>query len=754
MNLKKLWWQWRGVLVATPTVTVLVVLLRAVGLLQPLEWRTYDQYLQWRPESTDPRIAIVGIDEQDIRAQGQAILSDAVYAEVISKLAQQSPRAIGLDIIRDVPVEPGHAELEQVFRSTPNLVGIRTILGDNADRDLIDAAPVLAELGQVGINDGIVDNDNTIRRGLLMVTTPEGSQAPSFALYLALHYLDAEGIGPEPVGNTDFWQLNGTIFRPLEANDGGYVRADARGFQTLINYRGGSELIETVPLRAVLNNELPVNWATDRVILIGSVAESLKDRVYVPHSSKMLALPKSMAGVEVHANLTSQIISAALDGRALIRTWSEPIEVLWILLWALLGAAITWRQRHPGKRTLLLQISLLIAMASSLVMGAYGLLLLGWWVPVIPPLMTLVGAAAGVNTYLAHSASQIRRTFSRYLSDQIVASLLENPDNLKLGGETRKITILTSDLRGFTAMSEQLPPEQVVKILNLYLGYMSDIINDYQGVIDEFMGDGILVIFGAPNLVANDNHPDRAVACAIAMQQAMVQVNQAMRAKGFPEQDMGIGINTGSVVVGNIGSEKRTKYSVIGSAVNLTFRIESYTTGGQIFISEDTHQEIGQVNNHRLAIQSKVEVYPKGIKRPITIYDVTGIGGDLYNLSLTPEDLPLQPVLKAIPIEYVALEGKQVGAQHQHGNLQKLSAKTALLHIDGTEPLNLLTNIKLVIQSESASTEIRETDIYAKVQQQGQDHQDYVITFTARSPTVIAWMNEQVQEPAQQLRQP
>ncbi|MEL7509063.1 MAG: adenylate/guanylate cyclase domain-containing protein [Cyanobacteria bacterium J06633_23] len=744
MNLKKLLWQWRGVAIATPTVTLFVVLLRIAGLLQPLEWRTYDQYLQWRSEAKDPRIAIVGIDEEDIRQQGQAIFSDAVYAEAIRKLSAQGPRAIGLDIFRDIPVEPGHAELTAVFRSTPNLIGIRTILGDNQDRDAIDAAPVLAELGQIGINDGIVDTDNTIRRGLLQVTTPEGDNAPSLALYLALLYLDAEGIAPEATDKQDVWQLNGATFRPLKANDGSYVRTDAQGYQTLINYRGGSEFFETVPLRDLLNDQLPDNWAQDRVILIGPVAESLKDRFLVPHSSKMLALPKYMAGVEIHANLTSQIIGAALDGRTLMRTWPEPIEILWIFLWATLGATITWLQRNPGKRTLLRQITLLVAIASILVLGAYALFLAGWWVPVIPPLMALVGAATGVNTYLAHSASQIRRTFNRYLSDQIVANLLDNPENLKLGGETREITILTSDLRGFTALSEQLSPEKVVEILNLYLGYMSDIIDSYDGIIDEFMGDGILVIFGALQFKDDDSHPERAVACAIAMQQAMTQVNAAMRERGFPEQEMGIGINTGQVVVGNIGSEKRTKYSVIGGAVNLTFRIESYTTGGQIFISEDTHQKIGTSSNHRLAIQTKIDVYPKGIKRPITIYDVTGIGGDLYNLSLTITDLPLEPVAQTIPVEYVALEGKQVGAQQSRGSLHKLSAKTALIHIEEPEPLSLLTNIKLVIQASTAPAEVCETDIYAKVQQPGPTDQTYIITFTARSPAVIAWLQQQI----------
>ncbi|MEM1242385.1 MAG: adenylate/guanylate cyclase domain-containing protein [Cyanobacteria bacterium P01_H01_bin.26] len=733
MNLKKLFWRWRGMAVATPTVTLLVVLLRAAGGLQPLEWRAYDQYLQWRPEETDPRIAIVGIDEEDIRQQGQAILSDGVYAEAIRKLAAQEPRAIGLDIFRDIPVEPGHAELEAVFRSTPNLIGIRTVLGDSQERDVVNAAPTLAELGQVGINDGIVDIDNTIRRGLLQVATPEGTTAPSLALYLALLYLEPEGISPEATDTKNVWQLNGAVFRRLGPNDGGYVRADAEGYQTLINYRGGSELFETVPLRDLLNDRLPDDWARDRVILIGPVAESLKDRFFVPHSSKMLALPQPMAGVEIHANLTSQIISAALDGRALMRTWPEPVENLWIFAWAAAGATVTWLQRNPGKRSLARQMVLVVAIASILVLGAYALFLAGWWVPVMPPLLALVGAATGVNTYLAHSASQIRRTFGRYLSDQVVANLLDNPENLKLGGENRVITILTSDLRGFTALSEQLRPEQVVEVLNLYLGFMSDIVNRYGGTIDEFMGDGILVLFGAPN--RQQDEPGRAVACAIAMQAAMPEVNRVMRDRGFPEQEMGIGINTGEVVVGNIGSERRTKYSVIGSAVNLAFRIESYTTGGQILISDATRQQV----QYPLTIQGETQVYPKGIKRPITIYDVTGIGGS-YDLSLSPEPLVLEPVIQPISVEYVAIEGKQVGAGHHRGSIQKLSAKTALLRTKGGDPLTPLTNIKLVVVDPGAPAEVRQFDTYAKVQQAGRD---CTIVFTSRAPAVASWMNNQ-----------
>ncbi|MEM9978328.1 MAG: adenylate/guanylate cyclase domain-containing protein, partial [Cyanobacteria bacterium P01_D01_bin.2] len=244
---------------------------------------------------------------------------------------------------------------------------------------------------------------------------------------------------------------------------------------------------------------------------------------------------------------------------------------------------------------------------------------------------------------------------------------------------------------------------------------------------------GILVLFGAPN--RQQDEPGRAVACAIAMQAAMPEVNRVMRDRGFPEQEMGIGINTGEVVVGNIGSERRTKYSVIGSAVNLAFRIESYTTGGQILISDATRQRV----QCPLTIQGETQVYPKGIKRPITIYDVTGIGGS-YDLSLSPEPLVLEPVIQPISVEYVAIEGKQVGAGHHSGSIQKLSAKTALLRTKGGDPLTPLTNIKLVVVDPGAPAEVRQFDTYAKVQQAGSD---CTIVFTSRAPAVASWMNNQ-----------
>ena len=173
--------------------------------------------------------------------------------------------------------------------------------------------------------------------------------------------------------------------------------------------------------------------------------------------------------------------------------------------------------------------------------------------------------------------------FGRYLSTEVMNSLIENPSALELGGERRKVTIMMTDLRGFTALSERLEPEQVVQMLNAYFEVMVEVVLKYNGTINEFIGDAMLVIFGAPQEMPD--RAQRAIACAIEMQNAMAQVNKENRVQGMPELEMGIGLNETEAIVGNIGSSKRSKYAVVGSGVNMTSRIESYTVGGQILIS-------------------------------------------------------------------------------------------------------------------------------------------------------------------------
>jgi adenylate cyclase len=281
----------------------------------------------------------------------------------------------------------------------------------------------------------------------------------------------------------------------------------------------------------------------------------------------------------------------------------------------------------------------------------------------------------------------IRQTFGRYLSDDIVESILERPDGLKIGGEKRQATILMSDLRGFTSLSEGLPAEDVVAMVNIYLETMTDIILKYQGTIDEFIGDGILVIFGAPFQRPDD--ACRAVACAIEMQLAMASVNDRNRQAGYPEVALGIGINTGPMVVGNIGSKKRMKYGVVGSNVNLTARIESYTVGGQIFISENTLNASGDI----VRVDNVMQVSPKGVKEPLTIYEVGGIAGD-YQLFLPPKpEIDWVELTQPLSLQFTLLEGKHVGAVRYQATIIKLAPKMAEIKAETLPPR--LANLRL-----------------------------------------------------------
>jgi adenylate cyclase len=742
-------WPRRGLLAIAPTLAIAVILLRSLGLFQAWEWAVFDQYMRLRPlEPPDSRIVLVGLDENDVSELGQAIVPDGVYAEVIEKLRSQSPRAIGLDIYRDLPVEPGHSKLSEIFRTTPNLVGIQKVVGEKG-RETVSAPDILANLGQVGANDIITDADNTVRRGLLSVQTSKGETVYSLALYLALLYLEPENIGPKMV-DTDTWWLGKTLFRPFESSDGGYIQADANGYQQILNYRGHSQTFEQVSVSDVLHNRIPSNWATDRIVLIGAVGDSFQDNKYTPYSSSLLSFPEPMAGVEVHAHLTSQIISSALDGRATIRSWPEAIEWLWILGWSGMGVMVVWQYGQAGKKPLTnasnrlavqslavqrlavrgQREGLVIGLISLLLGSSYGLFLYGWWIPIVPALVAAVGSAAAVTAYLAHRAGDIRRTFGRYLSDEIVNTILENPAGQKLGGERRKITILTSDLRGFTSLSERLEPEKVIQVLNYYLGCMTDVITRHNGTIDEFMGDGILVLFGAP--IRRETDAQRAIACAIEMQLAMEDINKTVQKWELAPLEMGIGIHTGEVVVGNIGSEKRTKYGVVGGPVNLTYRIEACTIGGQILISQETLECAGD----SVQIAEQQTVSPKGVTEPITIHEVAGIGAP-YHLRLTHKQELFSPLAVPILIRFRLIQEKQASDSSFIGQIISLSDKGALVETEApvANAIEPLSNLK--INFLSLGSTFTSQDVYAKTIKKVPDQNQLRIHFTAMPPALI-----------------
>lgn len=747
MKLKPILWHWRGVAIAAPCTAAAVILLRLTGLLQTLEWAAYDQFFRLRPaESSSSRIVIVGITEPDLQKYGWP-LSDATLAQLLNQIKQQQPRAIGLDLYRDIPVGSGYADLVEVFRTAPNLIGVEKVVG-TISAGTVAPPPVLAELGQISASDVILDADGKIRRGLLSLSNSNDELVLGFAFTLAALYLEPEDIYPELTAK-EYIRLGQTVFPPLQPNEGGYVRTAADGYQILLDFRGGTGSFEMVSVQDVLENRVPADLMSDRIVMIGAVAESLRDFYYTPYNNELLQILPPTPGVEIHANLTNQLLTSALTGRTPLQAWAEPVEWLWILGWSLVGALLVWQQRHisiaasTGDKgitssnstlTQSLKISLSLGLTAGGVWAvSYLLFLANWWVPVVPAFLALGGAAIATTAYIAQSAEAIRNTFSRYLTEEIVANLLETPEGLRLGGERRKITILISDLRGFTFISEQLSPEQVVTLLNLYLERMTHIISQYNGNINEVIGDGIVVLFGAPTQRSDD--AARAIACAVAMQLAMVEINQQNQQLNLPTLEMGIGINTGEVIVGNIGSPRRAKYTAIGSQVNLASRIESSSAGGQVLISEATFTEVKPL----LTVFSQTQVEMKGFHTPIKLYEVSGIGG-AYRLSLPDPHRALVPLVPEVPIQYALIDGRNLIGQMVSGTLVKFSGKRA--EVRSPYPTPSFRDIKLNLLNPRSGTSIPD-DLYAKVIGQSTDAAPgFYIHFTNLSPSVSALLHD------------
>jgi diguanylate cyclase (GGDEF)-like protein/PAS domain S-box-containing protein len=395
--------QERRVLVTTAGITGVVVMLRLVGVLQLVEFAAFDQMFRLRPlELPDDRILIVEINEADLREVGKWPMPDRVMAQVLLKLNSYQPRAIGLDIYRDLPVEPGYQDLVKACQTIPNLIGIEKL----ADKMSPAIAPqrALSQRQQVGFNNVVVDSDGKVRRNLLYWHI-NGKARKSLALELALIYLKAQGITPQPAAsNPNYLQLGRAVFPSLKPNDGGYLQADTGGYQVLANFRHSSGF-RTVSLLDVLRNRVDPKWVRERIVLIGSTAPSLQDFVYTPLSSRLIGEARAVAGVELHASFVSQLLSSALDGRPVIRVLPQPLESLWILGWSGLGAFLISRVRSFKRASTLLFVTTV-----SLSVGCYLAFLVGWWLPLVPGLLGLLGSATVITSYLAHLKEEFKRS--------------------------------------------------------------------------------------------------------------------------------------------------------------------------------------------------------------------------------------------------------------------------------------------------------------------------------------------------------
>lgn len=405
-KIKQLAWEWRGVGIVAPGVAGITIAIRMLGWLQPIELTALDVCFRLRPqEPTDRRILLVSVEETDLAKLGRWPFSDATLAQLLERIKQGKPKAIGLDLYRNLPVEPGHQKLVKVFETTPNLIGIQKAIGDKYI-SAIAPSPVLAKLGQVSANDVVVDSDGVIRRAILF-PMPEGNEGlPSLGLAVAMLYLKERGITPQADKN-GFLRLGKTVFAPFEKNDGGYVGADAGGYQILLNHRGPARTFENVSVMDILHNRVAPNLIRDRIILIGAKANSLNDVFYTPYSAGFSSSPVRTSGVEIQANIASQILSSILDDRPLIQVWPKPLENLWIFIWAGIIPLFAWKWRHDRGNVFIAKVSALVLATNSCILPiGYFSFLTGWWVPVVSPLLALLGSTIAIGGYIYVSKLQ------------------------------------------------------------------------------------------------------------------------------------------------------------------------------------------------------------------------------------------------------------------------------------------------------------------------------------------------------------
>jgi diguanylate cyclase (GGDEF)-like protein len=372
-------------------VTVGVMCLQFTGVFQLLEWAMLNQWFRLRPpEDRTVPIVLVTIDEADIQWLGRWPMTDTQLAALLNRLKAARPTAIGLDLYRDLPIEPGHAELLQVFRTTPNLFGIQKAIG-NPTGTAVPPPPVLGERGQIGINDLLLDADGTVRRNLLSIGS-EQQEVMALGTRLALIYLETQKIKPRRSSNPNQVHLGQAHFERLHPNTGGYVWLDTGGFQTLANFLRIPGGLSATSLKAVMLGQVPPTLFQDKLVFIGVKAESTwGDRFYTPFTTDSKT---TWAGVEIHANVAAQIITSAMAGRPLLRGLPEAVEWAWILLWAGVGTILGW-----ALRSLVWAIVLVAAVVGLLLGAAYGAFLGGWWVVVISPLLAFKTAGLISRSY-------------------------------------------------------------------------------------------------------------------------------------------------------------------------------------------------------------------------------------------------------------------------------------------------------------------------------------------------------------------
>lgn len=573
----------KNFVVAFGAATILILMLLA-GAFKTWEWRLEDRLFV----AGEPRgdIVIVAIDDASLQEIGRWPWDREVVADLVGRISSAGPKIIGLDVNFPEPAEGDEALADSLEQEFPIVLPIEAVLEVPAEskrrgplRALETLGPVsqVAEPAELGLTNTPPDSDGIVRRIPVKVVDEDDNFIMSFSQKIA------NMVGEERVS-------------PIidEHN------------RMIINYQGSAGSYQSVPAKEIFNENFDAARLSGKIVLIGATALDLHDVWFTP-----TAKAEPMPGIELHANAVQTI----LDKNFLLPL-SDLATVVIILFFALLLALSSLFLKTR------LNIILPIILAAGYIAAATIVFDLGLIFNIFYPVaaIIIIFTSLTILRYVHESREkgQLKKAFEFYLSPHVIEEILKDPAKLSLGGVKKEMTVLFSDIRGFTTLSEGLNPEELTNLMNKYLTEMTNIVLAADGVLDKYIGDALMAFWGAP--LPQPRHAERACSSALAMIKKLEKLN---REKAWPEGreiKIGIGINTGEMVVGNMGAEKRFDYTILGDAVNLGSRVESINKqyGTKIIITEFTKSKISDEFVTRYL--DKVAV--KGKSEPVNIYEL------------------------------------------------------------------------------------------------------------------------------------
>lgn len=657
----------QGVCTAAVVIAALVTALSQISAFQFLEDGSYDARVRWtvRPHGADPDILIVDIDNASFDVLNEKLgrwpWTRQVWAELVRYVSQGKPRAISLDAIFAGAESP---EVDAQFAESMKTAG-NVVIGYSfspTKMDVVDQSEKSRKASQLqeqaarsnALGETVDANENALN------IPDESLQAASAGLGCVNAVPDPDGtIRRVPLqflyGSRTFSALSVRTFDVASGQaKGGFEWQDPRSRfgsnyavrnqlripvddqgRMLLLWKGDSFAYTRIPLWQVICSIYPdqcpadvkryaPEFFHDKIVLLGASASGGSDSHTTPFA-------EAAPGIVVHA----AAIDNLLHGEA-VRPTPYWLLVLAIVVLVSAGAVLAYRIPSVAIGSVVL-LALLAGYAglATLVLGRWHL-----WIPAVAPSVGLIlsyFSSAGIR--YATTGRELRRTrgvLDRYIAPQLVKYVLDNLESMHLGGDKRELTILVSDVRNFTTMTERSEPTALISLLDDYLTAMTEIIFKHNGIVDKFIGDGILAYWGA--FTPGSNHALDAARAALEMLERLKQLNHHWEAQGKEHIAIGIGLNTGTVIFGNVGKGKKIEFTVIGDAVNLTARLESLNKeyGTSIIISEATRERLGDAAQTKPLGGVKV----KGKTVETRVYQLLGISG-----AAAAEDIPSKDVV-------------------------------------------------------------------------------------------------------------